>query len=122
MSDPLPPGRGHYLAIAIVACAVLLFEILITRVLSVTLSYHFAFLAISLAMLGLAAPGVWMAIRPPGPRTLAYALMAGALSLPLSVLGIVHFGASLRGTPGAWVAFLLTPMLALGSGVCVLLL
>ena len=53
---------GHYGAIAAVACAVLLFEVLMTRILSVTLSYHFAFLTISLAMLGLAAPGVWFSI------------------------------------------------------------
>jgi hypothetical protein len=127
MPAPQPSKRGHarlqdHAAIALVSMAILLFEILITRLLSVTLSYHFAFLAISLAMFGLAAPGVWMSVRPPGPRALLYALMAGALSLPLSVLGIVHLGASLRGMPSVWVAFLLAPMLALGSGVCVLLL
>ncbi|HMJ10506.1 MAG TPA: hypothetical protein VK524_03815, partial [Polyangiaceae bacterium] len=128
MSAPPEPSelgrtRVHeHLAVALVSMAILLFEILITRLLSVTLSYHFAFLAISLAMLGLAAPGAWMSVRPPGPRALSFALMGGALSLPLSVLAIVHLGAPLRGMPGAWVAFLLVPMLALGSGVCLLLL
>jgi hypothetical protein len=44
------PGRDRlrgYAAIALVSCAVLIDEIAITRVLSVVLWYHFAFLAIS---------------------------------------------------------------------------
>lgn len=46
------PGRYH-LAIFVLACATLAFQILITRFFSVMLYYHFAFAAISLAMLGL---------------------------------------------------------------------
>jgi SAM-dependent methyltransferase len=45
-------GR-HYLAIFVLACATLSYQILITRFFSVMLYYHFAFAAISLAMLGL---------------------------------------------------------------------
>jgi spermidine synthase len=45
-------GR-YYLAIFVLACATLSFQILITRFFSVMLYYHFAFAAISLAMLGL---------------------------------------------------------------------
>ena len=49
------PGvlRRHYLAIFILAAATLSYQILITRFFSVMLYYHFAFAAISLAMLGL---------------------------------------------------------------------
>ena len=79
MSDERPP-RGAYLAIGLVSCAVLLFEVLITRVLSVVLWYHFVFLSVSLAMLGLGAPGVWFALRPPGARTLSRTLLLGALN------------------------------------------
>src|SRR4051794_2830624 len=43
------PGR-YYLAIFVLACATLSFQILITRFFSVMLYYHFAFAAISLAM------------------------------------------------------------------------
>src|SRR3954453_8875645 len=46
------PGR-YYLAIFVLACATLSFQILITRFFSVMLYYHFAFAAISLAMLSL---------------------------------------------------------------------
>jgi hypothetical protein len=115
------PG-GHYLAIALIACAVMLFEILVTRILSVTLSYHFAFLAISLAMLGLAAPGVWFSLEPPRPITIFVALYVSAAALPGSVLAIVHLGAMRRGDLMFWVATILLPMLALGTAVCILLL
>ena len=119
-TSPLP--RGHYGAIAAIACAVLLFEVLMTRILSVTLSYHFAFLTISLAMLGLAAPGVWFSLAPPRPSTLFVALYASAVALPGAVLAIVHLGAPRRGDLFFWIALILVPMLALGTAICVLLL
>ena len=46
------PGR-YYFAIFILATTTLSYQILITRFFSVMLYYHFAFAAISLAMLGL---------------------------------------------------------------------
>jgi SAM-dependent methyltransferase len=46
------PGR-YYFAIFVLACATLSYQILITRFFSVMLYYHFAFAAVSLAMLGL---------------------------------------------------------------------
>jgi SAM-dependent methyltransferase len=45
--------RSHYFAIFILASTTLSYQILITRFFSVMLYYHFAFAAISLAMLGL---------------------------------------------------------------------
>jgi hypothetical protein len=122
MSDSAGPGRGHYFAIGIVACAVLLFEILITRILSVTLSYHFAFLAISLAMLGLAAPGVWLSLEPRGRVTLHGSLYASAAAVPLSVLAIVHLGADQRTNLLFWVVVVLFPLIALGTSICLFLL
>ena len=52
MQVPRILGR-HYPAIFVLACATLSYQILITRFFSVMLYYHFAFAAISLAMLGL---------------------------------------------------------------------
>src|SRR5258705_8094884 len=49
---PKIPSR-YYLAIFVLAAATLSYQILITRFFSVMLYYHFAFAAISLAMLGL---------------------------------------------------------------------
>ena len=125
MKDTTPhetPRRGQYLAIAAVACTVLLFEILVTRILSVTLSYHFAFLTISLAMLGLVAPGVWFSLEPPRPATLFVALYSSAVALPAAMLAITHLGAQRRGDLLFWIAVILLPMLALGTAVCILLL
>ena len=122
MSDPVPPGRGHYLAIAVVACAILLFEILITRILSVTLSYHFAFLTISLAMLGLAAPGVWLSVEPPGDSTLLKSLYVSAIAVPLSVLAIARLGVLFHTNLLFWIAVVLFPLIALGTSICLFLL
>ncbi|MGY3620036.1 hypothetical protein [Bradyrhizobium sp. USDA 10063] len=53
MQVPTKVRRRHYLAIFALALATLSYQILITRFFSVMLYYHFAFAAISLAMLGL---------------------------------------------------------------------
>jgi hypothetical protein len=119
-APPLP--YGDFGAIAAISGAVLLFEVLVTRILSVTLSYHFAFLTISLAMLGLAAPGVWFSLEPPRRSTLFIALYASAVALPAAVLAIVHLGAARRGQLLFWIAIILVPMLTLGTSICVLLL
>jgi len=52
------------LGVALVAMAVLVNEITLTRIFSVTLWYHFAFLVISLALLGSGAAGVWLYLLP----------------------------------------------------------
>ncbi len=114
--------------IALLACAVILYEVAIIRVLSVVLWYHFAFLSISLAMLGLGVPGVWYALRPPGDRSLAPPLIAAAVSIPVSVWAILQASRWLPPTEGngLFVAFvvvcILVPMVSLGAGVCLLLL
>jgi SAM-dependent methyltransferase len=52
--EALSASRGrYYFAIFVIACATLSYQILMTRFFSVILYYHFAFAAISLAMLGL---------------------------------------------------------------------
>ena len=67
--------------IAAVSAALLMTELALTRIFSVTMYYHFAFLAISIALFGLSASGVFVYIMR---RTLASAdtaslLAAGAL-------------------------------------------
>jgi hypothetical protein len=115
-------GRRGHLAIALVACATLVFEIGITRVLSVVLWYHFAFLSISLALLGLGAPGVWFALRRPGRSAVSHVLIAAGLLVPASVIAIVQLGDRFQDHAWFWVAVLLAPFLALGSAVCLLLM
>jgi hypothetical protein len=57
------PLRSTMLAVALVSLASLLLELALTRLFSVVLFYHFAFFAISVALLGLGSGGVFAHIR-----------------------------------------------------------
>ena len=61
-----PASRTEYVGIFLVAMATLMFEILLTRIFSVTMLYHFAFVALSLAMFGMTVGAlvVYLAPRP----------------------------------------------------------
>jgi hypothetical protein len=121
------------LAIAIASFAILFFQIAVTRVLSVVLWYHWAFLSVSLAMLGLGAPGVWFALRRPGPKVLPRTLLLGGLAVPGSIVAILTItmlagrNENAVGPLSPWIAVacmgcVLVPMLLLGAAVCILLL
>src|SRR5690242_21825499 len=56
-------SRAIMLAVALVSFASLLLELAMTRLFSVVLFYHFAFFAISVALLGLGSGGVFAHIR-----------------------------------------------------------
>jgi hypothetical protein len=135
---PLAADRSWkgYAAIALVSASVLLFEIAVTRILSVVLWYHFAFLAVSLAMLGLGLPGVWLTLRRPGPSALRRALLASGVVVPGSVATLFWAGERVTRAqeavpsvgmifnPGMLVALacVLLPFLCLGTAVCLLLM
>src|ERR1700736_1660508 len=53
-----PAGR-HLTGIALVSATLLMIELALTRIFSVIMYYHFAFLAISIALFGLSASGVF---------------------------------------------------------------
>lgn len=57
-------GSAPLLAIGLIGASTLLLEILLTRIFSVTMWYHFAFVAISLALFGVAASGVSVSLAP----------------------------------------------------------
>ena len=60
--DQLPRGRfvRALAGVAAIAAAILMIELALTRIFSVTMYYHFAFLAISIALFGLSASGVYV--------------------------------------------------------------
>jgi predicted membrane-bound spermidine synthase len=60
------PGRRHAFTfgVATIAFATIALELLLTRIYSVTMYYHFAFMVISLALLGLAIAGVATYLLP----------------------------------------------------------
>ena len=53
-----------YAAIFVVSAAMLFFELTLTRLFSVTQWYHFAFMSVSVALLGFGASGTWLALWP----------------------------------------------------------
>jgi MFS family permease len=58
LSSHSKPGRFTYLGLFLTTLSLLQLELFLTRIFSVTMWYHFAFMAISLAMFGLAAGAV----------------------------------------------------------------
>lgn len=58
------PPRSAYAGLCLTALATLMFEILLTRIFSATTWYHFAFLAISVAMFGMTAGAIAVYLRP----------------------------------------------------------
>jgi len=56
---PTLPSRSSLAGIFLLSLSLLMLEITLTRVFSVTMWYHFAFLSISLALLGGAVGGIW---------------------------------------------------------------
>ncbi len=57
-------GRLYSFAVAFASTSTLALELVLTRIFSVTMYYHFAFLAISVALLGLAAAGSAIFVFP----------------------------------------------------------
>src|SRR5436190_20384388 len=58
--------RAHlhkYIAIGLIACSMLMHEILLTRICALRLYFHFAFLVISNCLLGLGASGTLLALK-----------------------------------------------------------
>jgi spermine/spermidine synthase len=57
--DATAPTARHLAGIALVSATLLMTELALTRIFSVIMYYHFAFLAISIALFGLSASGVF---------------------------------------------------------------
>jgi spermidine synthase len=81
-----------YLGVALTTLATLLLELSLTRIFSVVFYYHFAFLAISIALFGLGVGGVFSYIvagwKAPLFRKLGYLSMCNSL-LVMAALGVV---------------------------------
>jgi len=64
MGKALTPRRQSYAGLFMVALATLMYEILLTRIFSVTMWYHFAFMAISVAMFGMTVGAILVYLLP----------------------------------------------------------
>ncbi|HMI92818.1 MAG TPA: hypothetical protein VK509_15695, partial [Polyangiales bacterium] len=123
------PAFVDRITVALVSSSVLLYQIAVTRLLSVLFWYHFAFLSISIAMLGLGASGVWWSRRAPSPRALPRLLVLSGVAIPLSIVVLVNARPLVLGLgwgESAWLGLamlaMLIPMYALGAAVCALLI
>ena len=96
--------RATMLAVALVSLSSLLLELALTRLFSVVLFYHFAFFAISVALLGLGSGGVFAHIRQEwlarfDMRTLgAWLCLLNSIFILCSVEVVLHTPVSLEVT------------------------
>jgi SAM-dependent methyltransferase len=129
VSDPPRPRPLTYAGLLLVTLATLMFEILLTRIFSVTMWYHFAFMAISIAMFGMTVGAIWVFLRPQNfsgesaPRQLAHhaLLFAGSLVICfLLYLRVPFIGdTSLKGIAFLALSYLLIAVPFVFSGVTV---
>jgi hypothetical protein len=94
--------RALFIGVAASSCGALLLELALTRLFSVVLFYHFAFMAISIALLGLGSGGVfaylgkqWL-VRFETRTVLAALCAANAVAVPAVLELCLHLGVSLQ--------------------------
>src|SRR3954469_17600875 len=88
--SPQPQGlRRQQFAVALVSMGSLLLELAITRLFSVVLFYHFAFMVISIALLGLGAGGVFAFFYKDWLQKFETHWLAGALCAANAVLILI---------------------------------
>ena len=97
---------GFYLGLALITLVTLALEVVNARLFSVITWYHLSFLAISIAMLGMTAGGLYVYLRPVcfaddrvSSQLVRYSLLF-AISVPLCHLVTICYR-PLQGTPGS---------------------
>jgi len=124
LPDPTP---RIYAGLFVVAFATLMFEILLTRIFSVTLWYHFAFFAISVAMFGLTAGALLVYLRPawfPLERTepaMAWSAAGFGVAAALAVIAHVALPTSTPWRLSITYLLALVPFTLVGICICLAL-
>src|ERR1700730_1617363 len=100
-----PISTRELLGVAVVSAALLLTELALTRIFSVVMYYHFAFLAISVALFGLSASGVFACVfrgrldRYPTDGLLAGQSIVYAVSTIVALFVLVRLRVGLNYSP-----------------------
>ena len=124
---PVPRSRPPnwpllYTAVALTTLATLLLELSLTRIFSVVFYYHFAFLAISIALFGLGAGGVLSYVVSGWSgslyRKLGFVSLINAGLVLAAVMFVLTRGAEI-GTFDLGVIYFTTALPFLGSGIIV---
>src|ERR1700745_1058988 len=103
------PERALLAGTALSSFAALLLELALTRLFSVVLFYHFAFLAISIALLGLGAGGVLAHLKKKRLKTIELRRIATfcaaltAMAIPIALEVVLHVPVSLKLTGGNFI-------------------
>ena len=90
-AGPDEPKRSTYIGLFLTTLSLLQFELFLTRIFSVTMWYHFAFMAISLAMFGLAAGAIFIELIK---KRKAHAMLAN-FGLLFALTSAICFAAQL---------------------------
>lgn len=131
MPATISAGRPTYAGLFCVALSTLMYEILLTRIFSVTMWYHFAFVAVSIAMFGMTLGAVLVQVaRPLFPRERTRRSLAGSAALfGLTLVGsfVVHLrippgpGSGVAGVAALVGTYALISIPFVFSGICVCL-
>src|SRR5438552_18393707 len=125
-AGPGEPKRSTYIGLFLTTLSLLQFELFLTRIFSVTMWYHFAFMAISLAMFGLAAGAVLVEVmkKRDAHRSLANIGLLFALSSAVCFTAQLYIPADPESRL-LWTAFAFVlisiPFVFAGMVVCVAL-
>ena len=133
MDGALVLKKQGYAGLFVIALATLMYEILLTRIFSVTMWYHFAFVAISVAMFGMTVGAILVYVLPnhfTSDRAKIHLALGALLFAVSSVLGLLtHLivpvrteGEALLTLNGVYALFVTYAMISLPfvfSGICV---
>lgn len=106
--EVMNPPREAYVGVFLVALATLTYEILLTRLFSVTMWHHFAFMAVSLAMFGMTVGAIAVYLAPGWftPHKALFHMGLAAQLFALSVLAGFLAQLSIRFVPSvSWSSF-----------------
>lgn len=100
-NNQMQPERRQLVGVLFTAISALALEIVLTRIFSVTMWYHFAFLAISMALMGSAIAGIALYFVPgisrpqQAQRWMGWAALALAVCVPLTFVIYLHIPVNL---------------------------
>lgn len=131
-SDYVAAGKNMYLGIFFVALSTLMYEILLTRIFSVTMGYHFAFMAISIAMFGMTVGAIIVYLYPKKfpQEKIKYHLAKNAFlfSITIVISFLIHLfvpfmhGTSIIGFSVTAMTYIVIAVPFVFSGICISLL
>lgn len=130
-SAPSRPSRAFFTGLLLLSCATLMYEIVLTRLLSVVSWYYLAFVSVSMGMFGMTAGALFVQVRPALfaskllPLRLCQSVLAMAISLPLTLLVMLAIPLDISLAVQTAVSFLLfssviaVPFFFSGVAVCI---